>query len=222
MRELLQRLGLASYGGNYDSVRRRLDRLGCLDPRFLPLADRRPRARLEASDHELRAAVEGATTKAEILRRLGHQVLDGLYPQLDRRLREAGIETTQLLGMGWSRGQPRPARTPLSDLLVRGSSTGSDGLRRRLLREGVFEHRCACCGLTEWQGEPIPLELDHIDGDRSNNLLENLRLLCPNCHARTDTYRGRNVGRPHSAAEVVVLDVRELALARLRAMVAAA
>jgi hypothetical protein len=55
---------------------------------------------------------------------------------------------------------------------------------------------CASCGTPPtWRGRPLPLEVDHIDGDWQNNLLRNLRLLCPNCHSVTDTYRGRNKGR---------------------------
>jgi 5-methylcytosine-specific restriction endonuclease McrA len=64
-----------------------------------------------------------------------------------------------------------------------------------LVREGVLERRCAECGRERWRDGLIPLELDHVDGDRTNNLLENLRLLCPTCHALTDTYCGRNIGR---------------------------
>lgn len=65
-------------------------------------------------------------------------------------------------------------------------------LHNRLLSEGIKEHRCECCGNTEWNGKPIPLQLDHIDGDSHNHVLSNLRMLCPNCHAQTDTYCGKN------------------------------
>jgi len=56
-------------------------------------------------------------------------------------------------------------------------------------------HRCEVCSLQEWMGSPIPIEMDHIDGNHSNNLLSNLRLLCPNCHAQTDTWKSKNKGK---------------------------
>lgn len=71
----------------------------------------------------------------------------------------------------------------------------SNKLRIRLLRENVKEHRCEKCLREEWNDVPIPLELNHIDGNRHNHLYENLEVLCPNCHAQTDTYRGKNVKR---------------------------
>ena len=61
-------------------------------------------------------------------------------------------------------------------------------LKNRLLEEGIFTAICSSCNLTEWLNEPIPLELDHIDGNPFNHCLVNLRLLCPNCHAKTSTY----------------------------------
>ncbi len=65
--------------------------------------------------------------------------------------------------------------------------------RERLIQE--LGHQCSGCSNTEWLGEPIPIELDHINGDRTNNSRENLRLLCPNCHAKTSTYKGKNIKR---------------------------
>ena len=65
-------------------------------------------------------------------------------------------------------------------------------LKNRLIKEGVLKYKCVSCGLSEWQNQPIGLELDHIDGNKYNHKLSNLRMLCPNCHSQTSTYRGRN------------------------------
>ena len=66
-------------------------------------------------------------------------------------------------------------------------------LKTRILDEHIKERKCECCGLSEWNNLPIPLELHHKDGNRTNHKLENLMLLCPNCHAQTDTYRAKNI-----------------------------
>lgn len=71
--------------------------------------------------------------------------------------------------------------------------TTDDSRRRFLIRETGF--KCEICLLTEWRGAPLPVELDHINGDSSNNERSNLRLICSNCHAQTPTFRGRNIGR---------------------------
>lgn len=81
----------------------------------------------------------------------------------------------------------------LSEILVKDSSyTNTSKLKERLLKKGLMNYKCYKCGGREWLGEPIPLELEHINGDRFDNRIENLTLLCPNCHAQTDTYRGKN------------------------------
>ena len=66
-------------------------------------------------------------------------------------------------------------------------------LKTRILNEHIKDSKCECCGLSEWNNLPIPLELHHKDGNRTNHKLENLMLLCPNCHAQTDTYRAKNI-----------------------------
>ena len=83
---------------------------------------------------------------------------------------------------------------PIEELLTneRKISYSSHGLKKRLITEGFKQHKCECCGITEWNGKPAPIELDHINGNHHDNRLENLRILCPNCHAQTDTYRGKN------------------------------
>jgi 5-methylcytosine-specific restriction endonuclease McrA len=68
-------------------------------------------------------------------------------------------------------------------------------LKKRLLRAGLLEKRCQACGIFEWRGGPLSLELHHINGVGQDNRLENLALLCPNCHSQTDSWGGRNSER---------------------------
>jgi len=64
-------------------------------------------------------------------------------------------------------------------------------MKLKLIEDGIREHKCEVCGITEWMGEPTPLELHHIDGNRFNNDFNNLQILCPNCHSQTPNYSGK-------------------------------
>ena len=66
-------------------------------------------------------------------------------------------------------------------------------LRVRLIKEGIKSEICELCGITEWNGKPVSFELDHIDGNSHNHKLDNIRIICPNCHSQTNTYRARNI-----------------------------
>ena len=84
---------------------------------------------------------------------------------------------------------------PLEELMATGRRTSRAHLRWRLLKDGVFDSVCAVCGIISWQDKPLSLHLHHINGVKNDNRLENLQMLCPNCHSQTDSYSGRNANR---------------------------
>jgi HNH endonuclease len=93
---------------------------------------------------------------------------------------------------------PREWITPLDELLVAGPKRNRGHIKRRLIRAGLKEERCENCGITEWLGRPLSMQVHHKNGDGNDNRLENLELLCANCHSQTETYGGRNGHRrPH-------------------------
>jgi DNA-binding transcriptional ArsR family regulator len=92
---------------------------------------------------------------------------------------------------------PRPAAMPVEELLREGVTRWRGHVKRRLIRLGLKEDRCEICGISDWLGAPLSLALHHVNGDRDDNRLENLQLLCPNCHSQTDTFAGRNI-RPQN------------------------
>ncbi|MFI0716179.1 HNH endonuclease [Streptomyces inhibens] len=131
---------------------------------------------------------------AEVVRRLGISPVGGNQTHIGRRIAELGIDTSHFTAA--------PRRRPsiaAGHRLVLGSPAdgriGGERLRKELLRQGVSE-RCAMCRTgAVWRGKPLRLEVDHRNGDWWDNRPDNLRLLCPNCHAVTDTYRGRKPRR---------------------------
>jgi 5-methylcytosine-specific restriction endonuclease McrA len=87
---------------------------------------------------------------------------------------------------------PRPHGLPLDELLTAGVYRSRFNLKLRLVKAGLKPKLCEVCGIAAWNGQRISLALHHINGDRYDNRIENLQLLCPNCHSQTDTFAGRN------------------------------
>lgn len=129
----------------------------------------------------------------QILHILGKKSTNEYYKQIRKILEENEVDTTHFDGVYKPSGIRD--KIPVEKYLVKGSTISISKLREKLLKEGFKEHKCENpeCGLSEWHGKPIPLQLHHINGDRTDNRLENLQLLCPNCHAMTDNYCGRKL-----------------------------
>ena len=82
-------------------------------------------------------------------------------------------------------------------------------LKNRLIKEGIKENKCEICGITEWNNLPITLQAHHMDGDRTNNTLENLSLLCPNCHSQTDNFCSKNIKKSPVSDEALIKALQE-------------
>lgn len=197
LHEVCLRLGVRAGGGTYGSLRSHIRRLG-IDASHLPVVVAgRPRPIRSWTDADLITAVRESESLAAVMRRLGYTPSGGMHRYMRAQIRRLGLNTDHFRGQGWAKGRKRPGTgfrsVPLTDVLVADSFyVNNSRLRRRLVEEGLKSARCEICGLDEWRGESLPLALDHVNGDHCDNRLENLRILCPNCHALTDTWCGRN------------------------------
>lgn len=152
----------------------------------------------EIPREKLEEVLNASSSVAEVLRRLGLRVHTAYYRYLEKRIMEEGLV--------WKRepvyGQGK--KIPLSKILVKGGphhTFNPTRLKKKILDAGLLEEKCQVCGLgPTWQNQRLSLHMDHVNGDREDNRLSNLRMLCPNCHSQTSTYCGKkNKGRKWSA-----------------------
>lgn len=144
---------------------------------------------------QLKNACKQANSYRNVMFQLGIKEAGGNYATIKKKIIEFQIDISHFTGKGWNKNlkfKPKISK-PTSELLIFNSNYQSHKLRKRLLKEKYFEYKCYNCNLTEWMGQPITLELEHIDGNHTNNQIENLTMLCPNCHALTSTWRGRKL-----------------------------
>ena len=143
---------------------------------------------------EFAEAVASSKTAAEALRKMGLKVGGSNYRAFKVSMKEWEVDCSHFLGLGHSRGTSTGRVKPIDFYLKENSNTSSHWLRIRLIEEGLKQKSCEICKIDTWMGKECPLHLDHINGIHSDNRLENLRILCPNCHAQTPTYAGKNRG----------------------------
>jgi Zn finger protein HypA/HybF involved in hydrogenase expression len=144
---------------------------------------------------QLIEAVQSSISIREVLIKLNVSAHGGNYSVIKSYIKNLNIDTSHFKGMGHSKGKNFGPKRPIEEYLSNKHKITSHKLRQRLIREEYFEHKCSCCQNVLWNNKPIPLELEHKDGNHYNNNLDNLTLLCPNCHAQTSTYRGKNISK---------------------------
>lgn len=128
--------------------------------------------------------IVGCESIADVCRKLNIKPSTGAQSYVSKKIKEHCIDISHFVGQRHNKGRELfKARKDALTYCFNGSNIGSDRLRRRLIRDGYKETRCENCGITEWLGEPVSLELDHIDSNNLNNEINNLQILCPNCHA---------------------------------------
>jgi 5-methylcytosine-specific restriction endonuclease McrA len=150
-------------------------------------------SRRKWTDDELIAAVKESKSYAKTMGAIGLKPAGGNFESIKKHIKRLNLSTSHFTGQGWAKGRVPPERKNTDTYLVADSKVKikSYVLKKRLISEGYKEYQCEKCHLSKWNDQPIPLELHHVNGNSHDNRIENLEILCPNCHAQTNNYRGK-------------------------------
>ena len=144
---------------------------------------------------QLKEAVSTSFSLRQALDKLGIVSAGGNYQTANKAIKLYEIDITHFTGKLWNKGKTTGPKRDIQDYLSNSQTTTTWRLKNRLIKEGLLKNQCNSCVGVKWFDKPMPLELHHKDGDKLNNSLDNLELLCPNCHTLTTNYRGKNQKR---------------------------
>ena len=160
----------------------------------------------------LQELCENSYSYAEVLTKAGRKQGGGTQATLKKKIAEYEIDISHFTGQLW-RNSPNVElkdltgtreKYELNEVFTKNSPVTQKVLRGYVERHNIIEYKCQNCGCDgTWQNGIISLEIDHIDGDNTNNEVSNLRYLCPNCHALTETYRGKNKALKNKCVETI-------------------
>jgi predicted HNH restriction endonuclease len=153
-----------------------------------------------------RRVVEDSASIAELQRKLGYKPSGGIHKFLLTKIKKHSIDKSHMLGQRWNKGlsvdtddrlrrAASSAMLPWEKVFCVNSTVQNSSVIRRLIKSGQKSYKCEICELIDWYGKPIKLQLHHMNGVNDDNQESNLQILCPNCHAQTENWSGKNVKR---------------------------
>ena len=148
------------------------------------------------TEEQFRAAVPKSYSIAQVLKTIGLKATGANYKTIHIKTEQFGLDTSHWTGQGHLKGKTHSWATKidLTEILVEKSTYSSTSyLKSRLIKAGIFTNQCSICKNGEWCGKNLVIQLDHINGNNRDNRIENLRMLCPNCHSQTDNFAGKKL-----------------------------
>jgi 5-methylcytosine-specific restriction endonuclease McrA len=153
--------------------------------------DKQPLKIIETNSDAFKTIVKESFSIAEILKKANVKICASNYRKVHKKIKELKLNTSHFTGQGWNIGKTHAdiSEKNLLEYLNNNKKVQSNRLKKALIKFNYKKNECEKCHRTEWEGYPIPLELHHKDGNHFNNKLENLEILCPNCHSLQPTYK---------------------------------
>lgn len=195
IRQALLLMGLKGKGGNYEVFHKRCKKLNI---KINTINKSWKNIRLSISNQTIIDLCTKFFSRQSVLLNLELNFSSSNIRWIDKKINELEINISHWTGQGHLKGKTHnwSSIIPLSEVLCENSTySNMKNLKKRLVKSELLEYKCNRCSISTWNNEQLALHLDHFNGIRTDNRLENLRLLCPNCHSQTDTYCGRNIGK---------------------------
>ena len=161
------------------------------------------------TDKEFIRAVKNNYSISKTLKELKLKPSGGNYKVFYKKVKELNISINHFTGQAHLKNKKHDwnVKIPLTKILIKESNYSSTyHLKKRLIKEKIFQYKCNICGIDDWNHKPLSLHLDHINGINNDNRIENLQLLCPNCHSQTSTYTGKNIKKKYFTNKCIDCD----------------